>query len=434
LYENKSNAAPGETEARIEFRNQNNRYPWWVKSVDTPTIEMDRGRAKRPDIRKTTALFERHMQREDFEEFIKASPDVGLKYNVGTDKMIDLWKKRWNKTKESAQDNVPGFGIRDWALFYAAYGNFMGYDFDYEEVAQKTQYVNLVERFGVTSWRGSKQEASDMVEKAAKALGVSQVGFTLVDQLILYDTIELPPEMKYVIVLLIEWPPETSRRVDTPLGRMGIRVTWFRQQNVDWGLRNFIRGLGYRVRQLPAPQPAYAVLAGLGELGRINRLVSPVYGATLNLGAFVTDMPLAIDKPINFGLQRFCMSCNKCARLCPVGALSMAKKPTWEPKGEWNTPGKKVYFEESLLCSTYCQANNSSCSICLSACPWTKQNKTVLHRLSKTVSATAPFATGFMVKMDDLFGYGPTKDPKKLEEWWDLDLPSYGIETEKPKH
>jgi hypothetical protein len=39
-----------------------------------------------------------------------------------------------------------------------------------------------------------------------------------------------------------------------------------------------------------------------------------------------------------------------------------------------------------------------------------------------------------MVKMDDLFGYGPTKDPKKLEEWWDLDLPSYGIETEKPKH
>jgi reductive dehalogenase len=433
MHENNDTAAAGETEDRVEFRNQKNRYSWWVKTVDTPTIEMDRKRAKRPDIRKTTALFERHMQREDFEEFIKAFPDVGLKYNVGTDRMIELWRRRWDMTKETAQDNVPGYSIRDWALFYAAYGNFMGYDFDYDEVAQKTQYVNLVERFGVTAWRGSKQEASDMIEKAAKALGVSQVGFTLVDPMILYDNIELPPEMKYVIVLLIEWPPESSRRVDTPLGRMGIRVTWFRQQNVDWGLRNFIRGLGYSVRPLPAPQPAYAVLAGLGELGRINRLVSPVYGGTLNLGAFVTDMPLAIDKPINFGLQRFCTRCNKCARLCPVGALSMAEKPSWEPKGEWNTPGKRVYFEESLLCSTYCQATNSSCSICLSACPWTKQDKTVLHKLSKMVSATAPFATSFMIKMDDLFGYGPTKDPKKLEEWWDLNLPSYGIDNKKSK-
>jgi hypothetical protein len=23
------------------------------------------------------------------------------------------------------------------------------------------------------------------------------------------------------------------------------------------------------------------------------------------------------------------------------------------------------------------------------------------------------------------------RNPKKLEEWWDLDLPSYGIDTEK---
>ena len=41
MYENNQNAAAGETEDPVEFRNQKNRYPWWVKAVDTPTIEMD---------------------------------------------------------------------------------------------------------------------------------------------------------------------------------------------------------------------------------------------------------------------------------------------------------------------------------------------------------------------------------------------------------
>jgi hypothetical protein len=36
-----------------------------------------------------------------------------------------------------------------------------------------------------------------------------------------------------------------------------------------------------------------------------------------------------------------------------------------------------------------------------------------------------------MDKMDDIFGYGTTKDPDKLEEWWTMDLPPYSINTER---
>ncbi len=36
---------------KIEYRNTNKHYPWWVKTVDAPTIEMDRSRAKRPDFK-----------------------------------------------------------------------------------------------------------------------------------------------------------------------------------------------------------------------------------------------------------------------------------------------------------------------------------------------------------------------------------------------
>jgi hypothetical protein len=38
-----------------------------------------------------------------------------------------------------------------------------------------------------------------------------------------------------------------------------------------------------------------------------------------------------------------------------------------------------------------------------------------------------------MVFMDDLFGYGPTSDPKELEKWWDLDIHEYGLDSHHHK-
>ena len=418
-------------ESEIVFRNQKGRYPWWVKTVEKITIETDNERMERPDIRKSAALYSRNTQREDYEAFMQDSPEIGLKYHLGRDKMIQHWHKKWDWTKNTIEEKKPGHSHRDWALFYATYGSFLGFDFNLDEITQKTQYVHLVERLDIDPWQGSKQQASNMVDAAGKALGASQIGITLVDPRIQYQGIEIPEKMKYAISILTHWSPEGNRRIDTPLGNMSNRSTWLRQQNAEWGLKNFIRGLGYQVRTLPAPQPAYAVLAGLGELGRTNRLVSPIFGTTMNLWTLATDLPLAIDKPIDFGMQAFCKRCKKCAIHCPVGAPSMDDKPGWEPRGEWNAPGKKVYFENSPKCASYCFRNNSSCSICFAVCPWTKQNKTVLHQISKALSAKLPFAAKFMVKMDDIFGYGPTKDPDVLEAWWNLDLPTFGIDTNR---
>ena len=143
----------------------------------------------------------------------------------------------------------------------------------------------------------------------------------------------------------------------------------------------------------------------------------------MNLITVATDMPLAIDKPIDFGLQEFCKRCKKCAEHCPVGALSMDDEPSWEPKGEWNNPGKKTYFEDSPKCASYCFRQSSVCAICFAVCPWNKQDKTLLHDVSKVLGAKLPFATKLLVKMDDIFGYGPTKKPDVLEKWWKMDSP-----------
>ena len=184
------------------YRNQKKRYPWWVKSVDSPTIIFDLERMDRPDMKKSTAIYSRHSQREDYEEFIKNFPNIGLKYNLDADKMTDLWRAKWQKTKATTDNNEPGHSLRDWALFYAAYGAYLGFNFDLEELSEKTQYTNLVERLGAKPWQGSKLEASRMIESAGMALGASQIGFAEVHPMILYDGVELPPEMKYVIAIL----------------------------------------------------------------------------------------------------------------------------------------------------------------------------------------------------------------------------------------
>jgi reductive dehalogenase len=234
--------------------------------------------------------------------------------------------------------------------------------------------------------------------------------------------------MKYVIVTFIRWSPEGDKRRDTILGGADNRICSSRQFFLDSALRNFIRGLGYRESVIYGLSIPLAVNAGMGELGRANRMVSPVHGMGGRITALVTDLPLAIDKPIDFGLQAFCRRCRKCAEACPVGALSMEKEPSWEPEGAWNAPGKRAYYENSVSCLSYMATRGTSCSLCLAACPWTKQSKTSLHYFAKALGAKLPFLTPAMVFLDDLFGYGPTSNPELYEKWWDLDLHEYGLD------
>jgi len=50
--------------AETVYRNQKKRCPWWVKSVDQVTIELDHEHTERPMIQNTAALFGRDVFRE----------------------------------------------------------------------------------------------------------------------------------------------------------------------------------------------------------------------------------------------------------------------------------------------------------------------------------------------------------------------------------
>ena len=58
--------------------------------------------------------------------------------------------------------------------------------------------------------------------------------------------------------------------------------------------------------------------AGLGWIGKSAVFVSEKFGPRVCLGVVLTDMPLKAGKP----MENKCGSCERCARACPVGALT----------------------------------------------------------------------------------------------------------------
>uniref|UniRef100_UPI000AA3974B reductive dehalogenase domain-containing protein n=1 Tax=Leisingera sp. F5 TaxID=1813816 RepID=UPI000AA3974B len=112
-----------------------------------------------------------------------------------------------------------------------------------------------------------------------------------------------------------------------------------------------IRNLGYTARVHSVMdgevlQPPLLLLSGLGEVSRIGEVIlNPFLGPRLKSGAVTTNLPMTHDRPIDFGLQRFCEACNKCARECPSGAITAG------PKLMFN--GYEIWKSDSQKCTTY---------------------------------------------------------------------------------
>lgn len=71
------------------------------------------------------------------------------------------------------------------------------------------------------------------------------------------------------------------------------------------------------VDSVPLAERALAVKAGLGFIGASGMFIHPTLGPQLFLGELITTVKLSIDEP----KAGVCISCGRCVRLCPTGAL-----------------------------------------------------------------------------------------------------------------
>ena len=129
---------------------------------------------------------------------------------------------------------------------------------------------------------------------------------------------------------------------------------------------------GHRAIPIPAAYPRInkelmgvfshrhaAVLAGLGEIGLSNLLITPQYGARVRMVSIITEAILDPDPPYEKSLCReWQKECGKaCVACCPVEAIS--------PEGYVNKDLCLRYQEQVMPWS----AVELRCGMCLGMCP-----------------------------------------------------------------
>ena len=187
-------------------------------------------------------------------------------------------------------------------------------------------------------------------------------------------------------------------------------------------LEIFIKSLGYAARtHVPGTSydlmvPPVAIDAGLGEQGRHGVMITPEVGCNFRPAVVTTNIPLATDRPIDFGVQDFCAHCKVCAEACPSGAIPMG--------GKEEVRGYRRYKIDTARCLNFWSSNlgNMGCRICIAVCPYTRKANW-LHRMALKVTANDPtgLSERLLTGMQKSFYPGP--DPQ------DYYIPSLGGEN-----
>lgn len=273
------------------------------------------------------------------------------------------------------------------------------------------------------------QRNAENVKAASYFLGADAVGISRCPDWTWYSHdatgAELTPPHDQAISMIIDQGFET---MDGASGDDWIAVSqsmraYLRFSLLGGVIAKQIRNLGYSAKAHTVMdgevlQPPLLLLSGLGEVSRIGEVIlNPILGPRLKSGVVTTDMPMAHDKPIDFGLQAFCENCNKCARECPSGAITAG------PKLMFN--GYEIWKSDSQKCTTYrtTTEGGAMCGRCMKTCPWNLEG-IFAEKPFRWLASNVPTAAPALTKLDDKIGNGGLNDLKKW--WWDLELKDDG--------
>ncbi len=241
-------------------------------------------------------------------------------------------------------------------------------------------------------------KTSKLIKKVAHQMGSTLVGITKLNPDWVYrypmkrsgfpqnEPIEVPAHWQYAIVvgLPMSWDPFLANpNYGTSFD------AYSRSRVLAFRLAAFIKKLGYAARpHVPGTDydlvvPPIVIDAGLGEQGRHSIVVTPELGSNFRPAVVTTNLPLAPDKPIEFGVQNFCKSCKICAENCPSGAISTGDKVV--------SRGYRRYQLDISKCHNFWGSNLGpvGCRLCVTSCPYSRKSNW-LHRTALTLSSNDP--------------------------------------------
>lgn len=330
--------------------------------------------------------------------------------------------KRWRKAE--------GFGQKDYALRNAAWHVSDIFTELKEEEGRREGFTDefTLQRAVAASKiaLGSLAEGAAEIKRVAKAFGADLVGITFFDPRWLYQhkfndgraqekPQELPPGLTNVIVTAQAMDYDLIRTVPSALSGAATGLGYSHDAIVVLSVAQYIRNLGYQAvasmndTALAIP---LAIKAGLGEYGRHGLLITQEFGPRVRLGKIFTDLPLAHDQPIHFGVKEFCEQCRRCSSACPVKAISPGA-PSAERYNQSTIQGVRKWSIDGEKCFGYWVAQNSDCAICIRVCPYNKDFSRWWHRLGRRLAGTR--LRRVLLWLDHRLGYGARVKPTA---WW----------------
>ena len=267
---------------------------------------------------------------------------------------------------------------------------------------------------------------ADAIKALGYFLGADLVGICAAEPWMYYSHDEkegkpIDAYHKHAVVMLIDQGFETMEGAsgdDWISGAQSMRA-YMRGATIAGLMAAHVRRMGYSAR---AHSNAHSevlhlptvLMAGLGELSRIGELIlNPFIGPRSKSVVFTTDLPLAIDKPIDFGLQAVCNMCMKCARECPCNAIP------YGPKVMFN--GYEIWKPDVEKCGKYRLTNmkGSACGRCMKTCLYNREDLVESDRLL-WLSINVPSSRRALIDHDDAIGAGVRNTVKRW--WFDLEI------------
>jgi len=352
-----------------------------------------------------------------------------------------FWDPQFKKLRdrfyfsETPPKDKPGYRLTDQALVNASWrlereyalgvrgGRTGMYDWNWDG---KFTYPHAPQGLKVDT--NNPEMTSRAVKRAAGLFGADLVGICKLDRRWVYSNafditpeggrkyeIRIPPEFKYAVAVAVEM--DYSGISGSPAFTASAATgTGYSQMAFTAGLlAQFIRGLGFQA--IPSGNDTacsipIAIDAGLGEIARNGLLITPKYGPRVRLAKVLTDLPLAPDRPIEFGVRDFCIGCEKCAKKCPSKSI-MFGPPSPEPHNISNRPGVNVWHINAETCLQFWADNGCDCANCIRSCPFNKPPGR-WHDWVRWGISNTPWLNKLFLWGDDALGYGRKRDPDRF--------------------
>ena len=272
----------------------------------------------------------------------------------------------------------------------------------------------------------SPETTSARIKKAAKTLGAGAVGICAIDRRWIYShhfrrkenaaaELDLPAQLQYAIILILPMDHRLTQTIPSALGGTTTGLGYASSVNVANALAQFIVNLGFEAiaslndTALSIPM---AIQAGLGEYGRNGLLITPEFGPNIRIAKVFTDLPLAVDRPIQIGVREFCTICRKCADACPVKAIPQAEPQSKPPNFSSHSSISK-WTVNAEKCFKFWVGMNTDCAICIRVCPYNKDYSKWWNRWGLRL-ANSPLRK-WMLWLDNFLQFGKRLAPTG---WW----------------